>query len=390
MMKEFKKIKWEFNDECCKNSKFFIEILSNISSKLVNINLHKEYLIEECLEELGNKTNSSRTYIFLFRNNLEYMDNVYEWCAKGISSEKNNLQNLKTSLFPWWINELKNNKLIIIEDVEKMTAELEKELLLEQGIKSLIALPICYKDNLVGYLGLDNNFDNKTWNKNNQFSLKLISEMLAGALARLDHEKELEYAAKELIKNKKNIHSLKAQLTQHEEMLKLSQSKKLSRPIGLSKEDFNEIVNYVLDILSFDMMIFDKVDLKLSQNLPLILCNKIEISQVIMNILKNSIYEMNKKAEFLSANIKNNILKIETYNKDDLLICEISDNGMGFSDEIASKLFEPFFTTKPLGLGSGLGLSLAYDIITHKHNGQIIASESEWNGAKFTIKLCYK
>ncbi len=62
----------------------------------------------------------------------------------------------------------------------------------------------------------------------------------------------------------------------------------------------------------------------------------------------------------------------------------------GFSDEIASKLFEPFFTTKPLGLGSGLGLSLAYDIITHKHNGQIIASESDWKGAKFTIKLCYK
>ncbi|WP_434303354.1 GAF domain-containing sensor histidine kinase [Clostridium botulinum] len=391
-MKENRKIKWKSNDDCCEKSKIFIEILSNILSKLVNINLRKEYLIEECLEELGKKTNSCRAYIFLFRNNLEYMDNIYEWCAKGISSEKNNLQDLKTSLFPWWMNELKHNKIIIIENVEKMTAEIEKEILSEQGIKSLIVLPICYKDNLVGYIGLDNNFQNKSWNEDTQFLLKLISEMLSGALARLDHEKELEYAAKKLIKSEKNIHSLKAQLIQQEEMFKLSQSKELSKPIGLSKEDFNEIINYVLDILSFDMMIFDEIHLNLSENLPSILCNKIEISQVIMNILKNAIYEMNKKIEFLGGNkeTNTNILKIETYSEDNFLVCEISDNGMGFSDEIAPKLFEPFFTTKPFGLGTGLGLSLSYDIITHKHNGQIIASESEWKGAKFTIKLCYK
>ncbi|MCW6106013.1 sensor histidine kinase, partial [Clostridium sporogenes] len=235
-------------------------------------------------------------------------------------------------------------------------------------------------------------FEDKSWNKDTQFLLKLISEMLSGALARLDHEKELEYAVKELIKSEKNIHSLRAQLIQQEEMFKLSQSKELSKPIGLSKEDFNEIINYVLDILSFDMMIFDEIHLNLSENLPSILCNKIEISQVIMNILKNAIYEMNKKVEFLGKNKKTNtnILKIETYSEDNFLVCEISDNGMGFSDEIAPKLFEPFFTTKPFGLGTGLGLSLAYDIITHKHNGQIIASENEWKGAKFTIKLCYK
>ncbi len=54
-MKENRKIKWKSNDDCCEKSKIFIEILSNISSKLVNINLRKEYLIEECLEELGEK-----------------------------------------------------------------------------------------------------------------------------------------------------------------------------------------------------------------------------------------------------------------------------------------------------------------------------------------------
>lgn len=49
-----------------------------------------------------------------------------------------------------------------------------------------------------------------------------------------------------------------------------------------------------------------------------------------------------------------------------------------------------FFTTKKIGEGTGLGLALAYDIITNKHNGEIKASESEWKGARFTIKIPLK
>ncbi|WMJ79241.1 ATP-binding protein [Clostridium sp. MB40-C1] len=366
-------------------------VLSNISSKLMGVSLDKEYLIEICLGEIGEITESSRAYVFLFKDNLEYMDNVYEWCDKGVSSEKDNLQNMKTEICPWWMKKLKNNEIITIEDVEQMSveSEIEKEILLEQGIKSLIVLPLFNKESLMGYLGLDNTFESKKWNDEIKFTLRLISETFSGAVSRLQDEKELRHANDELSKKEKYINNLKAQIVQHEEMLRLSQSKELLRQIGLNKENLNKIINYVIDILSFDIIIFDKIELNLSENIPSILCNKVEISQVIMNILKNAIYEMGKKAEVLKENEKteSNILKIETYTKDCYLVCEISDNGMGFSDEVKYRIFEPFFTTKKIGEGTGLGLALAYDIITNKHNGEIRATESEWNGAKFTIKF---
>jgi len=71
-------------------------------------------------------------------------------------------------------------------------------------------------------------------------------------------------------------------------------------------------------------------------------------------------------------------------------VCEIEDSGMGFSEEVKCKLFEPFFTTKGLVAGTGLGLTIAYDIVTNKYNGLITASESQWQGAKFTIKLPFQ
>lgn len=372
-------------------SKTFEQILSKISCKLTKINLNKEYLIDECLEEMGSETNSSRSYIFLFKNNLEYMDNVYEWCAKGISSEKDKLQNLKTKNFLWWMGKLESNEIIVIEDVEKMPteAEIEKEILLEQGIRSLIVLPIFDEDILIGYVGLDNIFKNKNWNEQTKFLLRLISETFSGAFSRLQHERELRDVNEELSKREKHINSLKAQIVQQEEMLRLGQSEKLSKRIGLNEENFNEIINNVIDILNFDMMIFDKVELNLSENMPRLICNKIEISQVIMNILKNAIYEMNKKTEVVEENgqAKSNILKIDTYSQNGYLVCEICDNGRGISEEVKYRLFEPFFTTKKIGEGTGLGLALAYDIITNKHNGEIKVSESQWKGAKFAIKI---
>ncbi|WP_053955347.1 GAF domain-containing sensor histidine kinase [Inediibacterium massiliense] len=368
----------------------FEQIISKISSKLIHLHLGKEYLIEQSLEDLGKGMKASRSYIFLFREDLEYMDNVYEWCEKGVSSEKDNLQNMNTQICPWWMENLIKNEMIVIEDIEDMPleAEIEKEILLEQGIKSLIVLPIFNKDMLIGYIGLDNIFETKNWNKECQLVLKLTSEIFSAAFSRLQNEKELQSANEELVKQQKHITSLKAQIIQQEEMLKLSKSEELLKPIGLNEENFNKMVEYVLDILSFDMMVFDEIKLNLSENLPNVLCNKIEISQVIMNILKNSIYEINKKKKLLEEGQKNiNILKIDTYKENEYLVCEISDNGIGFSDEVQNKLFEPFFSTKGLEEGTGLGLAIAYDIITNKHKGEIQASESEWNGAKFTIKL---
>jgi hypothetical protein len=65
----------------------------------------------------------------------------------------------------------------------------------------------------------------------------------------------------------------------------------------------------------------------------------------------------------------------------------IKDNGNGIPEAIKDKIFQPFFTTKPTGQGTGLGLSLAYDIVTKGHGGTLEVDSQEKKGTSFTISL---
>ena len=66
---------------------------------------------------------------------------------------------------------------------------------------------------------------------------------------------------------------------------------------------------------------------------------------------------------------------------------KVKDNGNGIPQKILDKIFQPFFTTKPTGQGTGLGLSLAYDIITKGHGGQLRVNTKEGEGSEFIIQL---
>ncbi|WP_460985309.1 sensor histidine kinase, partial [Spirosoma fluminis] len=65
----------------------------------------------------------------------------------------------------------------------------------------------------------------------------------------------------------------------------------------------------------------------------------------------------------------------------------VTDNGTGIPETVQDKIFQPFFTTKPTGEGTGLGLSLAYDIVTKGHSGTLAVESQEGQGTTFTIQL---
>ena len=79
-----------------------------------------------------------------------------------------------------------------------------------------------------------------------------------------------------------------------------------------------------------------------------------------------------------------------TQQHDNEIIIKIKDNGTGMSESLRAKAFQPFFTTKPTGQGTGLGLSLAYDIVTKGHGGTLEVESAEGEGTIFTIKLPLK
>lgn len=81
------------------------------------------------------------------------------------------------------------------------------------------------------------------------------------------------------------------------------------------------------------------------------------------------------------------MIRITTSNDGQHVYCSIEDNGTGIAEENLNKIFEPFFTTKKAGEGTGLGLSISYDIIVHKHKGELTVDSTLGVGTKFIIKF---
>ena len=115
------------------------------------------------------------------------------------------------------------------------------------------------------------------------------------------------------------------------------------------------------------------------ENLPDILCYPGQLNQVFMNILNNAIQAIPDEQE--NAQI---VVKTETLDKN--LLVRLSDNGSGMSEEVKQRIFEPFFTTKPVGVGTGLGMSISYGII-EKHNGKLSVETALGQGTEFSISL---
>ena len=114
-----------------------------------------------------------------------------------------------------------------------------------------------------------------------------------------------------------------------------------------------------------------------------------DIGRVLLNLFNNAFYAVNekKKSYELSAMSYEPLVSITTKKLNNKIEIIVSDNGNGISQNNIDKIFQPFFTTKPTGQGTGLGLSLAYDIITKEHNGTIKVESKEGEGSKFIIQL---
>lgn len=115
------------------------------------------HAIEVFLEHLGRKSKSERIYIFEgIRGSC--VSNTFEWCADGVSEEKNNLQNVPFEAVEWWYRAFEEKSSIIIKDLEaiKESEPLTYEYLKPQNIHSLIASPLILEDSIIGFYGVDN------------------------------------------------------------------------------------------------------------------------------------------------------------------------------------------------------------------------------------------
>jgi signal transduction histidine kinase len=110
-----------------------------------------------------------------------------------------------------------------------------------------------------------------------------------------------------------------------------------------------------------------------------------DIGRVILNLINNAFYAVSEKKKQL-ADAYEPTVTLTTIRENGKVEVKVKDNGNGIPMSIVDKIFQPFFTTKPTGQGTGLGLSLAYDIVK-AHGGEIKVETKEGEGSEFIIQL---
>jgi len=122
------------------------------------------------------------------------------------------------------------------------------------------------------------------------------------------------------------------------------------------------------------------------ENIGLIKIISQDIGRVILNLITNAFYAVTEKNKLMLDGYEPTIT-VSTKRMNDKVEVRVKDNGTGIPQKALEKVFQPFFTTKPTGQGTGLGLSLSYDIVTKGHGGELKVETKEGEYTEFTIIL---
>jgi signal transduction histidine kinase len=111
-----------------------------------------------------------------------------------------------------------------------------------------------------------------------------------------------------------------------------------------------------------------------------------DIGRVLLNLINNAFYAVDEKKRQLDGSFEP-CVSVTTRKVDSHVEIKVKDNGNGIPQKMLDKIFQPFFTTKPTGQGTGLGLSLSYDIVTKGHGGELKVNTVENEGSEFIVTL---
>ena len=171
------------------------ELLIDIAATYINPDLTKvDETIHDSLCKMGSFINADRAYIFEYDFVDQTTSNIHEWCREGISSEKERLQNIPLSSLPQWVNEHRQNRPFYLEDISSLTEEKDqnlREILDQQGIKSLIAVPMVQEGALLGFVGFDCVRQTYHFSEKDKDLLFLFGQMLVNITSRRQWEQTL-------------------------------------------------------------------------------------------------------------------------------------------------------------------------------------------------------
>ena len=388
--------------------------------------------IYNTLEKIGRFSEINRSYVFVLRHNDTIMNNTHEWCSEGINPEIENLQNLPTSIFPWWMKKLNKHEHIFIKNTQNMPPEAssEKEILQSQNITSLLVVPIHFRNKLLGFMGFDSVHNEKHWQEADIHLLKTVGNIIANAIY-AKQKQELLIKAKEAAEEGNRLKSAFLATMNHELRTPLHHILGFSDLLIHKKPDIEQTQNYagkiyksgkkllqiVEDILSLALadqsdirirnevfegsQLFnhhksllkdiltvsnkqDVISLKFMPTQEFLshsfVADKTKINQILLNIFRNAI-------KFTDEGVIEYGIKMDTKNK---ITFYVKDSGIGIPNDKQELIFDFFrqgdeSNHRAYG-GVGIGLTISKKI-SKILKGSLSVDSVPGEGSTFSFTL---
>lgn len=407
------------------------QILIDISSKYINMDsddLEKNVL--RSLEQLSHFVEADRAYIFEYNFEEGTASNTYEWCAEGVSPEIDNLQGMPMEYIPHWVEKHQKREIFGVTVVEDLEEGPLKDVLIPQGIKTLVTFPMLYQKELLGFVGFDWVREVHPYSETELQLLLVYAEMLVNIRRKSMLERSLLKAKEEAEAANRSKSEFLANMS-HEIRTPLNGVigfTDLLINTELSNEQFQYVqsantsahilLGIINDILDFSKIEAGKLELEevetniielaeqtadivkyntakkniefllnIQVDIPkYVILDQIRIKQILVNLLGNAIKFTEKGEVELSISFE----ETDPVHQEGVFTFSIRDTGIGISLEQQAKLFKSFTqadssTTRKFG-GTGLGLVIS-QMLAEKM-GSTITLQSELNkGSVFSLDL---
>lgn len=390
-------------------------------------------LLQHILATLGISSGSDRAYIFQCEAHWG-VSNTYEWCAPGISSEKNQLQGLPCTAFPQWIKTLEQGQEIHICQVKDLpdSWQAERATLIAQHIQSILVEPIMVDRQLLGFLGFDSVVAAKQWPAEVRRLLRFFAQLLGSYFSHVRSEHALQQAL-EATKNlagereqqnlrlnalyARNSHDIRNSLSAITGMADLLQQttldKKQSTYVSQIRTSSFHVTHLIQDLLDFSLLSHQQpmlrgeafsiqdvvaaaVDsvalfagekhLQLSYEVESVIPHQVagdsvRLTQVLINLLHNAV----KFTEVGEVSIRVSLLDLRADTATVGMV--VSDTGVGMTEQMVSRLFSAELNASSGGYGLGLGIVKQ---LVSAMGGRLEIESEVGRGSHFTCTITFK
>ncbi len=414
----------------------FQRLLSEISAEFTDLSVGGvDGKIENGMRRLGEFMDVDRCFLNQFSDDRTGFRITHLWTAKGLPGEEGIFDIVLNEQVPWYTSRMLSGESIVISNIDEFPDEAvnERGYALSVGIKSSAIVPLVVGGDVIGGVGVGTIRAVRTWSDEVVERLKLVGEIFANALVRkraaealrraeeeaavqrerlahvtrvltlgemaasIAHEinqplaaietyahactRRLDAGTADAAKLRELVEKIRGQTSRAGNVIDRLLTMSKRHAIDITLADINQTVQATVELANMDAQLHDcELKVELNPSLPPVLVDKIQIQQVVLNLIRNAIDAMENIS--VAAERVVTIKTGRTSNND--VEVSVADRGLGVTEPEADYIFESFYSTKRSGVG--IGLSICRKIIT-AYDGAIWHSRNPDGGATFHFSL---